>query len=181
MPVRPIVNNSMVQVADPCYGWDWDCYKCFKNSSDQLSRVVAVQAGAFRMGSIAMVGRATEIASLLNQGNGPYMNSCNLHDRSAPTRSRAQVKRSRDGAAGAYTSTKCLLVQKRACEILTSLPTSGGLEFGKCYNLPTHSGPRIGVQRDITHNFMNSVDASSWSSRGSQVSSELASRISNSY
>ncbi|GKE40040.1 hypothetical protein Tco_1463445 [Tanacetum coccineum] len=25
MPVRPIVNNSMVQVADPCYGWDWDC------------------------------------------------------------------------------------------------------------------------------------------------------------
>ncbi|GJT23613.1 putative RNA-directed DNA polymerase, eukaryota, reverse transcriptase zinc-binding domain protein [Tanacetum coccineum] len=128
-------------------------------------------------GSIAMVGRATEIASLLNQGNGPYMNSCNLHDTSAPTRSRAQVKRGRDGAVGAYTSTKCLLVQKRACEILTSLPTYSGLEFGKCYNLPTHSGPRIGVQRDIAPNSMNSVDASSWSSRGSQVSSELASSM----
>ncbi|GKA06000.1 hypothetical protein Tco_0685120 [Tanacetum coccineum] len=37
-----------------------------------------------------------------------------------------------------------------------------------------------GVQRDIAPNSMNSVDASSWSSRGSQVSSELASRVSSS-
>ncbi|GKD46534.1 hypothetical protein Tco_1271179, partial [Tanacetum coccineum] len=72
----------------------------------------------------------------------PDTSSCNLHDRSA-RRSRAQVQRSRDGASGASTATKCSLAQKRPCGILTGLLTSGGLEFGKCYSLPALSGPRI--------------------------------------
>ncbi|GJR46909.1 nucleolar and coiled-body phosphoprotein 1 isoform X2 [Tanacetum coccineum] len=74
----------------------------------------------------------------------PDTSSCNLHDRSA-RRSRAQVKRGRDGASGASTATKCSLVLKRPCGILTDLLTSGGLEFGKYYSLPTLSGPRIDV------------------------------------
>nr|GEY23425.1 hypothetical protein [Tanacetum cinerariifolium] len=53
------------------------------------------------------------------------------------------VKRSRDGVSSTSTATKCSLAQKRPCEIQTGLPMSGGLEFGKCYNLPTLSGPRI--------------------------------------
>ncbi|GKA85635.1 hypothetical protein Tco_0807289 [Tanacetum coccineum] len=72
----------------------------------------------------------------------PDTSICNLHDRSA-RRSRAQVKRSRDGASGASTATKCSLAQKRPCGILTGLLTSGGLEFGKCYSLPALSGPWI--------------------------------------
>ncbi|GJS92156.1 hypothetical protein Tco_0774792, partial [Tanacetum coccineum] len=71
----------------------------------------------------------------------PDTSSCNLHDRSA-RRSRAlrtmgsnllicfTVQRSRDGASGASTATKCSLAQKRPCGILTGLLTSGGLEFG---------------------------------------------------
>ncbi|GKC84840.1 hypothetical protein Tco_1140557, partial [Tanacetum coccineum] len=79
----------------------------------------------------------------------PDTSSCNLHDRSA-RHSRAQdtskchhLKRGRDGASGASTATKCSLVLKRPCGILTDLLTSGGLEFGKYYSLPTLSGPRI--------------------------------------
>ncbi|GKC92494.1 hypothetical protein Tco_1157936, partial [Tanacetum coccineum] len=74
----------------------------------------------------------------------PDTSSCNLHDRSA-RRSRAQVQRSRDGASGASTATKCSLAQKRPCGILTGLLTSGGLEFGKCYSLPALSGPSIKI------------------------------------
>nr|GFA79860.1 hypothetical protein [Tanacetum cinerariifolium] len=68
----------------------------------------------------------------------PDTSSCNLHDRSA-RRSKAQVKRGRDGAFGASTATKCSLALKRPCGILTDLLMSGGLDFGECYSLPTLS------------------------------------------
>nr|GEX11928.1 hypothetical protein [Tanacetum cinerariifolium] len=68
--------------------------------------------------------------------------TCNLYDRSA-RHFRSQVKRSREGGSGASTATKCSLAQKCPCGILTGLPMSGGLEFGKCYNLPALSGPWI--------------------------------------
>nr|GEX80847.1 hypothetical protein [Tanacetum cinerariifolium] len=43
------------------------------------------------------------------------------------------VKRSRDRVSSASTATKCSLAQKRPCGILTGLPMSGGLEFGKWF------------------------------------------------
>ncbi|GKA44797.1 hypothetical protein Tco_0737593 [Tanacetum coccineum] len=90
----------------------------------------------------------------------PDTSICNLHDRSA-RRSRAQVKRSRDGASGASTATKCSLAQKRPCGILTGLLTSGGLEFGKCYSLPALSGPWIGYNIEGLNLFILKVIRSS--------------------
>nr|GEX20308.1 reverse transcriptase domain-containing protein [Tanacetum cinerariifolium] len=127
--------------------FDFDVALVKRGAESIIGMCMQERAGGFE--PVEDAGRLTQFCSYKKMFDiEPDTSSCNLHNRSA-RRSRAQVKISRDGAFGASTATICSLAQKRPCGILTGLLTSGGLEFGKCYNLLALSGPRIGFMAYI--------------------------------